>query len=491
MIILLAITGILLGFQDAVKARQQKPNVLFISVDDLRANLGAYNDPVAVTPNIDRLAAESVVFTKHYVQQPSCAPSRTSMLTGMRPDEVEVTNHNTHFRETRPEVVTLPQLFKNNGYHTVGIGKIFHFRHGFQDAVSWTSEVYASNRGIKKNDYVLPDNRHGGKAAATEKADVVDEAYPDGKYSDVAIDYLRKFELSEEPFFMAVGYQKPHLPFAAPAKYWDLYDRDDFYPVARPERPDGAPEIAFHDDNELRGYTDIPDEGPIPVEKKKELRHGYYATVSYIDAQVGKLLETLDELGFLENTIIVLWGDHGFHLGEQRIWGKSTTYELDAHSPMMISVPDLKQPGSVTGAIVESLDLYPTITDLAGLEPQSELSGKSLRPLLENPATQWSEFAFTQFPRPYRAAIGGRVPMTHMGYSVRVPEWRFTAWYNTETGNVDYTELYAMESKSGYIARESNIESENLSGRPEYSSVESRMLEMVKNYLRKSYDQLQ
>jgi iduronate 2-sulfatase len=474
----------------AIPARD-KPNVLFISIDDLRATLGAYNDPLAVTPNIDRLAEQSVVFTRHYVQQPSCAPSRTSMLTGLRPDEVEVTNHNTHFRDTRPDVVTLPQLFKNNDYQTVGIGKIFHYQSGFQDTeLSWTTELHGGGGDRGGSSYVLPENKPGGKPAATEKADVVDEAYPDGKFTDLAIDFLRKFELSEEPFFLVVGYRKPHLPFAAPAKYWDLYDRDDFYPIAQPERPVNAPQIAFHNDNELRGYADIPNEGPIPVEKIKELRHGYYASVSFIDAQVGKLMDTIDELGFRENTVIVLWSDHGFHLGEQSIWGKSTNFELDAHSPMMISVPGMTQPGAVTGAFVESLDIYPTIADLTGLEPQSALSGRSLRPLLEDPETEWREYAFTQFPRPYGAAIGGRAPMTYMGYSVRVPEWRFTGWYNVKTGKIDYTELYALDPDPEQIVQESNIESENLSGRPEYETIESRLLEMVNDYRKQNYDQL-
>lgn len=488
-ILFFLLAGLLTGMPGVVKAQSpDKPNVLFLSIDDLLATLGAYGDPIAITPNIDKLAGNSVVFNRHYVQQAVCGPSRTSMLTGLRPDEVGVVNQITHFREKKPDVVTLPQLFKNNGYHTVGIGKVFHFRHGFQDAVSWTTEVYASNRGIKRNDYALPENQHGGKAAATERADVPYTAYPDGRYADLAMDFLHKFKLSEEPFFLTVGFQKPHLPFAAPSGYWDIYDREQFYPVLQPERPIGAPEIAFHEDNELRGYTDIPREGPIPVEKIKELRHGYYAAVSYIDALIGQILETLDDLGLRENTIIVFWSDHGFHLGELGLWAKSTTYEMSAHAPLMISVPGLTNTGTKTNALVESLDIYPTLADLANITPESPLSGESLRPLIDNPDAEWREFAFNQFPRPLSAI--GRAPMTHMGYSVRTPDWRFTAWFNVETEKFEYPELYSMDPNPARVVQESNVESVNLSGKSGYEEIEARLFEMIRNYQIGAYDHI-
>jgi iduronate 2-sulfatase len=478
----LLMAGVFQIFHKAVFAQQAKPNVLFISIDDLRPTLGAYGDEIAVTPNIDKLAKSSVVFTRHYVQQPSCAPSRTSMLTGLRPDEIQVTNHDTHFRDIIPEVVTLPELFKMEGYQSIGIGKIFHFRHGFQDPGSWSSEIYGSNRGVKRNDYALPENQDGGKAVAVEKADVPDYAYPDGRYTDVAIDFLRRFELSEEPFFLAVGYQKPHLPFAAPSMYWDLYDRDDFYPVEHPQRPQNAPDIAFHRDNELRGYSDVPDSGPIPVDKVMELRHGYYASVSFIDAQIGKLIETLEILGLRDNTIIVLWSDHGFHLGEKDIWGKSTNYELDAHAPFMISVPGLTNEGAYSHAFVESIDVYPTIAELAGIKPAGDLSGRSLRPLLDEPDTEWKKAAFNQFPRPYAAAIGGRTPLTHMGYAVRVDNWRYISWYNVSTEVFEHSELYFM--------KDSNIESINVSGKAEYADIEAGLLILLKQYRDQNYSTL-
>lgn len=487
------VAGWFAGFQKLAKAQTEKPNVLFISIDDLLATVGVYGDSIAVTPNIDELAESSVVFNRHYVQQASCAPSRTSMLTGLRPKEVGVVNHSVHFRDTRPDVVTLPQLFKNNGYHSVGIGKIFHFRHGYQDTeLSWTSEVRGSNRGVKKNQYVLPENRHGGKAAATEKADVLDTAYPDGRFTKLALDYLRRFEFDEEPFFLAVGFMKPHLPFNAPSRYWDLYDRDDFdFPLIQPDRPKGAPDVAFHNSNEFRGYTDFPDEGPVSKELRMQLRHGYYASVSYIDAQVGMLMDELDELGLRDNTIVVLWSDHGYHLGELGLWGKSTNYEMAAHAPMMISVPDMTDEGARTNALVESVDIYPTLADLAGITPENELSGESLRPLLTDPDAEWRPFAFNRFGRPYGAAIGGGQTMTHMGYSVRVDKWRYTAWYNLESETIEYNELYPMDFNPDHVIQESNIESENLSGRPEYEVVENRLLKMLQQYRNQNYNAIE
>lgn len=474
-----------------VKAQlPEAPNVLFISVDDLRATIGAYGDPLAKTPNIDKLAAESILFTRHYVQQPSCAPSRTSMLTGLRPDVVGVINHSVHFRDTMPDLITLPQFFKNAGYHTVGIGKIFHFAHGFQDAASWTTEVYGSNRNVKADDYVLPENRLGGKAAATEKVDVRDDAYPDGKYTDLTIDFLRKFQRSREPFFLAVGYQKPHLPFAAPSRYWDLYDDVDFSASVQPDRPINAPDLAFHNSNELRGYTDVPDEGPLSIELINELRHGYYASVSFIDAQIGKLLNTLDELGLRENTIIVFWSDHGFHLGEQDLWAKSTNFELSVHSPFMVSVPGMTHEGKRSSAFVESVDIYPTLAELANLELMGELSGVSLTPLIQDPNAEWRSFAFNQFPRPYNAAIGGRQPITHMGYSVRTDNWRFTGWYNVQTEEFEFTELYSLDSNPGWVGIESSIESVNVSGYPEYDKIERKLFDKVRLYRDQEYDKL-
>jgi iduronate 2-sulfatase len=264
------------------------------------------------------------------------------------------------------------------------------------------------------------------------------------------------------------------LPFSAPRRYGDLYDREDFRHIEQRERPENSPDIAYHNWQELRGYNDIPSEGPLTAEKEMELRHGYYACVSYIDAQVGKLLNRLDELGLRENTLIVLWGDHGFHLGEKALWAKSTNFELSAHAPLIITAPGAASSGVTTDAIVESLDIYPTIIDLVGISPEGDLSGRSLKPLLEDPESEWVNVAFNQFARPYGAAIGGRAPLTHMGYSVRVDSWRYTTWYNVDTGDFEYPELYSFH--------ESSIPSVNVAGYPEYSEIESKLHYMVQQY---------
>lgn len=459
-----------------VQPDHDRPNVLLICVDDLRPALGCYGDKLAITPNIDRLAGQGVLFGRHYVQAPSSAPSRTSMLTGLRPDEVGVTDHKTHFRDTRPEAITLPQLFKNNGYRTISLGKVFHYSSGYNDTPSWDEEHFL--KGTRN--YVLKENLETrGKPMSSECVEVHDTAYVDGKIADKALQLLTSFSEDGTDFFLAVGHLKPHLPFNAPKKYWDMYEREDFKLEQNRGRPAGAPEIAFHKWQELRGYKDVPGEGPISPEKEMELRHAYYACVSYIDAQIGKVLDALDMLGLRENTIIVFWGDHGYHLGEQDLWCKSTNFELAAHSPLIISAPGTSKAGVKCNAIVESLDIYPTLSDLCGISSEWVPSGTSLKPLLEDPEGGWENIAFNQFARPYEAAIGARVPVSHMGYSVRTDEWRYTAWFNVATGEFEFPELYP--------AAASIAPPENLAGNPQFRDVEATHLKLVSDF-RKRYN---
>jgi len=454
------------------QAEPVKTNVLFISIDDMRPALACYDDQLAISPNVDGLASQGALFTNHYVQAPSCAPSRTSMLTGYRPDEVQVTNHKTHFRTTRPEVVTLPELFKNEGYSTISIGKVFHYASGYNDSQSWNKENYL--KGAVKG-YVLKENLEmKGKAASSECVELPDTAYQDGLSAERAMEYLHTFKKNKTPFFLAVGLLKPHLPFNAPKKYWDLYDRESFGDFGQAERPSNAPEIAFHNWQELRGYMDIPNEGPISADKEKELRHAYYACVSYVDAQIGKVLETLDELGLRENTIVVLWGDHGYQLGEQDLWCKSTNFELSARSPLIISAPGKSKKGISIDAFVESVDIYPTIAELCGLNLPEHLAGISLDPLLEDPDQAWSNMSFNQFVRPYKAAIGASIPMTHMGYSVRTKGWRYTAWFNVETNTFEYPELYQLDDDHKI--------SDNLAGEPEHTVQEEKLARALMDY---------
>jgi iduronate 2-sulfatase len=458
-----------LNAADETKREADRPlNVLFFFVDDLRPNLGCYGDRVALTPNIDRLAGSGVLFTHSYCQQAVSNPSRTSLLTGLRPDENGVTDLETHFRDIVPDVVTLPQLFRNNGYLTLGAGKVYHSTPFIVDEPSWTRPV----PDYLPRAYLLPQNLvENAKMSSFESADVADNAYPDGKTADYAIEYLKEASTENKPFFIAVGLTKPHLPFCAPAKYWELYDSATFT-VSDRDRPAGSPDLAFHNWEELRGYRDIPNSGPLSGQKEEILRKGYYACISYMDAQVGRVLETLDKLGLRENTVIVLWGDHGYHLGEQDLWGKSTNFELDARVPLIISSPGEKGSGKECNAIVETLDIYPTLAEVCGLTPQGKLSGVSLKPLLDNPDKKWSNVAYNQFIRPYGALRNGKP--THMGYSVRTSDWRCTCWWDLKSGEMVEKELYYMKD---YI-----LERENLAGRKEYSRVEADLTDRLIAY---------
>lgn len=446
----------------------ENPNVLFFFIDDLRPNLGCYGDTIAVSPHIDALAKEGIIFNHAYCQQAVCNPSRTSLLTGLRPDEIGVTDLETHFRDNMPEIVTLPQLFKNSGYLTLGAGKVFHATPFIVDSLSWTRPIPP----YEPRYYLAEHNRKGKrKQDAAEAAEVEDTAYPDGKIALEAMGYLEEAKASGQPFFIAVGINKPHLPFCAPAKYWALYEGIDFVP-SDPQRPSGSPDLAFHNWDELRGYRDIPDTGPLTEDKTQELWAGYYACISYADALVGKVLAKLEELELTENTIVVLWGDHGYHLGEQDIWCKSTNFELDARVPLIISVPGMKARGRQCDAIVEVLDVYPTLADLVGQQPEGDLSGISLKSLLEDPGQEWGQLAFHQFIRPLSALRSREV--THMGYSVRTSEWRYTRWYDLADGQMVESELYNLGDHA--------IEQENLAGNPEYRETESEFAVLIEDY---------
>ena len=423
---------------DSGKDKGQKYNVLFIAVDDLRPDLGCYGDPVAVTPNIDRLASDGMLFSRAYSQQAVCAPSRASIMTGLRPDQLRVWDLKTHFRETMPDAMTLPQYFKKHGYLAREVGKIYHDPLDAKDPQSWSGpsllHVTRNGRGHK---YALDENCTGNmKAAATEKADVPDTSYIDGKVCRAAVEILN--EIGDSAFFLAVGFRRPHLPLSSPEKYWGLYNPEEFPPINNPLPPEGVPEIALHNWRELRGYTDMPEIGDVPPEKALRLRWGYYAAISYIDEQVGKLVDELKRLDLYNNTVIVLWSDHGFHLGEHNLWCKITNFELDTRVPLIISIPGQERRGSSTGAIVELVDVYPTLADICGLGIPEGLAGRSLRPLIEDPRADWDKPAVSQFPRPgyYKGEP------EFMGYSMRTDRYRYTKWIRIKTGEAFARELY-------------------------------------------------
>lgn len=419
----------------------RKPNVLFIAVDDLRPELRCYGRDYIQSPNIDRIAARGMVFRRAYCQQAVCSPSRSSLLTGTRPDSTKVYDLVTHFREALPNVVTLPQHFKQNGYFVQGMGKIYH--PGYDDPRSWSvpwqspnAPAYAKASAEEIKDEDRPKKKKAGKPGPPyEAGEVADDFYKDGKVADLAVKTLAELAGKREPFFLAVGFAKPHLPFVSPKKYWDLYDRAKIQLAPNPYHPKGAPEYALTNSGELRNYVGMPADGPIPDEVARTLKHGYYAAVSYLDAQVGKVLDQLERSGLAKNTVIVLWGDHGWKLGEHGEWAKHSNVENDANATLLVSVPGMKNAGRSCARLVELVDIYPTLADVAGLAVPDHVEGTSFRPLLEDPNRGWKTAAFSQYPR-----------RKLMGYSMRTERYRFTVWVDREDHTkVDAVELYDHE----------------------------------------------
>lgn len=432
-------------------------NVLFIAVDDLRPELGCYGNELVHAPNLDSLASSSLVFQRAYCQSPVCGPSRASLLTGLRPDTTKVWGNRTHFRETMPDLVTLPQHFKHSGYYTQAIGKVLHGN--MADRPSWSVPAWppggrqAGMQYIDEERFTAmrredPDRNWSGadiptlewtKRSSWQAPEVPDNALQDGQVADRTVDALRR--LRDDRFFLAVGFQKPHLPFTAPKKYFDLYDPATLPVPEDSQRPAGAPEVAFTRFQELRGYTDIPKEGPVPAGKVRELIHGYYAATSYMDAQLGRVMRELEDLGLAESTVVILFGDHGWHLGEQALWAKTTTFELAARAPMMLRVPGMRSGGRDCAGLVELVDMYPTLCAACGIDSPEGLEGTSMLPLLEDPDRPWKKAAFSQIPRPYLADQD----WVHMGRSMRTEQDRYTEWFDREE-TVVARELYDLET---------------------------------------------
>jgi iduronate 2-sulfatase len=422
------------------------PNILILTIDDLRPELGCYGAVHMQTPAIDALAAESMRFDHAYIQQAVCLPSRISLFTGMRPNSTGVHDLKTDFRKTIPDALTMTQFFGQNGYTTIGIGKVYHDEkwgewdewidtynmsgiNGYQ-APETQAQIEAASREARAKGLKGKAFRQYTKGPAYESADAPDSAYHDGAMTDLAIAKLK--ELSDSPFYMVVGYKKPHLPFVAPKKYWDLYPVET---VALPENyylPEGSPKIAHMTWGELRAYSGIPEAGDVDTATAIDLIRGYYASISFVDAQVGRLMHALEEEGLVDNTIVVLWGDHGWKLGEHRMWCKHTNYEIDTRVPFLIKAPGAAFKVGTTDALVELLDLFPTLSELAGLPVPEQCEGTSLVPLLEDPEAEWHELAYSQFPR-----WGGV-----MGYSVKSHEGRYTEWLDEKSGEIKAREYY-------------------------------------------------
>ncbi len=509
-----------LFFNDATAQQKAKPNILFIAIDDLKPILGCYGNTLIKTPNIDRLAKMGTVFMSNYVQQAVCGPTRASLMTGKRPDYTKVWDLKTKMRDINPTILSLPQYFITQGYTTQGIGKVYDVRCVDKDIdkPSWSVPYYKTDKKYFPADmgepaldrYQLPATKalvatymklalDSGKTKAaatdfvqtkikpsTENADLPDNAYIDGANMLQAKNILAQLSKSSEPFFLAVGISKPHLPFIAPKKYWDMYKREDMPVAAFQDQTKNAVAVAYHNAGELRGYTDIPpltsftDQKPfgltLPVDKQKELIHGYYAAVSYTDANVGKLLDALDSLGLTKNTIIVLWGDHGWHLGDHNLWCKHTNFEEATRAPLIIAAPGVKP--SKTNSQSEHIDIFPTLCELAGLAVPSVLDGKSLMPLMKNPAASVKEFSVSQYPRSNVTAENERLGYADanaMGYSIRTKQYRYTIWMNngfrsTQPFNKDW--IIGIEL---YDYKKDPLEKVNVANEKKYATVSKDM----------------
>lgn len=424
-----------------VRADDTKPNVLFIAVDDMRVELGCYGQEHIQSPNLDALARRGTLFERAYCQQAVCNPSRASVMTGLYPWSFPLWDLPTHFRERKPDVVTLPRFLRQHGYHARDIGKIFH---------NWRQDDWKGDPASWSVPAVMHYNSHSADQPVVEgevppdleptprceMRDVPDEAYFDGRIAALAVEALGELKSKQQPWFLAVGFWKPHAGFNAPKKYWDLYERDEIRLAENGKPPENVPEIALHDSREiLRGFKTRP----MTDEDARALRHGYYAAISYVDAQIGKVIDELDRLGLAKNTIIVFWSDHGFHLGEHGLWAKTSNFELDARVPLIIATPNHRG-DQTTRALVELVDLYPTIVDLCGLPVDDGLEGRSLRVLLDDPHATVKSTAVTWHPRPAYPKSGEDPEV--MGYSVRTDRFRYTEWRAFGDDTIVARELY-------------------------------------------------
>ncbi|MEW4564166.1 sulfatase [Bremerella sp. JC770] len=395
-----------------------RPNVLFIAVDDLRPELGCFGKPHVHSPNIDRLAAQGTVFERAYCMVPTCGASRAALMTSIRPSPDRFKTYLASAEKEVPNITTLNTHFKNSGYTTISNGKIFH--HASDNAKGWTEKPWRP----QGPSYKLPESIAAakttpkGRGPAYESADVEDDFYRDGKLANKTIEDLRRLKEQDEPFFLAVGFFKPHLPFVAPKKYWDLYDPAT---IALPEtyhRPKNAPNVAIHSSGELRAYAGIPKQGPVSDETALNMIRGYYACVSYTDANIGKLLDELDRLNLADNTIVVLWGDHGWNLGEHTLWCKHSCFETSMHAPLVIKVPG-KYAGQKTAALTEFIDIYPSLCELCGIDTPKHCQGQSFVPLLEDPTAAGKPFAIGRFGP---------------GDTIRTDKFRYTEYASRKNG---------------------------------------------------------
>jgi len=486
-----------------IQAQSKPKNILFIAIDDLKPLLSNYGHSEMHTPNFDRLAKMGVTFTHAYVQQAVCGPSRASVMTGTPPDRTRVWDLHTNFREASPDLVSMPEYLISQGYETTAIGKIYHKSSTSpgHDGKSWSiphiipdyfDPAYgtpafsyyqkpetkkrmheliqeAKSKGITKNGkirtYVFKRLK-----PSTEMADVPDEAYQDGLYTVEALKRMKKLAKGDKPFFLGVGFQRPHLPFVAPKKYWNLYDREKIKIAKQQSFSKGTPSVAYHTYGELRAYSDIPNKivpgVPLPADKQRELIHGYMAATSYIDAQLGKLLDEYEKLGLDKNTVIVLWGDHGYHLGDHTLWCKHSNFEQATHIPFMFAGPGIAK-NKYVDKPVELLDLFPTVFEMAGVKQSKQTEGISLVPLMDNDSktTVSKDYTISQYNR----------RKTIEGYSIRTDRYRYTEWHDNKYRSYNpYNDKNIMATEL-YDYKNDPYESVNLIDNPDYASIMTQM----------------
>jgi len=435
---------------------------LFIAVDDLRPQLGCYGDAHIVSPHIDRLAAAGVVFNRCYCQSPVCGASRASLLSGIRPTRDRHFVWDLHADKQWGAPLSLPRHLREHGYHTISNGKIYHYRDDGRG--SWSEPAWGPKGEWLGRGYLLDENRRIAREAATrgigpayECADVEDNAYPDGVIADKAIADLQRLEGMDKPFFLATGFLKPHLPFNAPRKYWELYDRDKIELAQNGYRPKDAPNAAIHNWGELRAYHGIPREGPLAEDMARSLIHGYRACTSYTDAQIERVLGELDRLGLRENTIVVIWGDHGWNLGEHTLWCKHCHFKTSLRSTLIVCVPGLHG-GAKTEGLTEFVDLYPSLCELTGVPMPEHWEGRSFVPLLREPGRAWKEAIYSRF---------------YDGESVRTDRYCYTEWAQGQG---------AAYARMLYDQQEDPDENCNISERPESTEIVKELSEKLHRF---------
>ena len=503
---------LLVSFHKVQAQNSSKPNILFIAIDDLKPTIGSYGDKLAITPNIDAIAKNGTTFLNNHTQQAVCGPSRASLLTGKRPDYTKVWDLKTKMRDMNPDILTIPQYFKQNGYETIGVGKIYDPRcvDNDRDKPSW-SVPFINERELnypkgykqpalgfyqkKKNlariieikSEALEKNIQKSKInkyirdrykPPYEIGDVPDGAYVDGAITNKSLDLLDEIDTSK-PFFLAVGFKRPHLPFVAPRKYWELYNESEIEIAPYQKKSKNAVDIAYHKAGEMQSYKtpeitySLNNDGLLELDEKlqKKLIHGYYAATSYIDAQIGKIKDKLKQKGLDKNTIIVIWGDHGWHLGDHSLWNKHSNFEQATRSPLIIYDPRINKGFKITTP-TEFVDLFPTLSDLANLEIPKNLDGLSLRRQLEGDATTSKIYAVSQFPRKNK-----------MGYSFRTNDYRYTVWINNKksTEPIYKEDIHAEEL---YDYKKDPLETENKINNKKYEKTKSTFQLLAARYFK-------